>query len=112
MYYAFHLFWGLVYVVNFVSYSLLENEKLFFYKYFYKFIGDLLLSWNKFKLDRPIFNLFSLVMPLNIDIFALSMRFWIFNKCNCTLIIVVDDNNNKGKIDIKIEGNKTADARK
>ena len=37
-------------------------------------------------------------MPLDIDVLALSMGFRIFGKCNCTLIVVVDDNGIEGEI--------------
>ncbi len=75
-----------------------EYEKLLLRERLCKSIGNLLFCWDKLELDGSIFNLFLLVMSLNVDILAGGMRFKIFGKNDCALVIAVNDQCTEGKL--------------
>lgn len=81
-------------IIYHIIINLIKYHKFFSYKSFGKTVCNSLFSWEIFKLNKSIFNLFALILSLNIDIITLIITLiilcGILNKYNSFLIMIIN----------------------
>ncbi len=66
-------------------------QEFVFWQQFGKVISDLLIYKNESKLQYSILNFLTLIVLLNINIFAFSIYLRVFSKCNNALIVTTNN---------------------